>query len=193
MTLHSRKKYVSNHPFISRAPMENNQANNAPLEQLNMTYDAAEDRLLFRIGLAGNQEIIAWLTRRSSKILMQLLESIPVAGESEPVFDDPRLAQEMAKNEISQKLDFGKNYKRRQIVNKGAIFLVSDCRLHEINAQNVLEFVCTNKKSIRLNMNNNILMALINLLQVSVRNADWELHPESLLPAANSKPARLLH
>lgn len=158
-----------------------------------MTYHAAEDRLLFRIGLAGNQEIVAWLTRRSSKVLMQLLDGIPVTTNTAPVFDDPKLAQEMAKNEISQKLDFEKDYKRRELVNKGALFLVSDCRLHDINGQHVLELVCTNKKSIRLNMNNNILMALINMLQVSVRNADWELYPANMLPAANAKTARLLH
>lgn len=176
--------------------MENKQTGNAAIEQLNMSYHNAEDRLLFRIGLSNNQEIIVWLTRRSCKILMPLLDNIPLANDKSSekyLFSDPKLTEELTKNEITQKLDFSSHYKQRQLVNKGQLFLINDCRLSKNGTQSVLELICTNKQSIKLNLNDKLLMALINMLQMAVRHADWELQLTTMSPALNTKSTRRLH
>ncbi|HEU4708141.1 MAG TPA: hypothetical protein VFS17_02420, partial [Methylophilaceae bacterium] len=45
------------------------------IQQLNLSYDKLEDRLLLRMGLADNTEIAVWLTRKMVKLMWPMLQS----------------------------------------------------------------------------------------------------------------------
>ncbi len=47
--------------------LENNNAKPAVIQQLNLAYDADQDRLLLKVGLTDNSELAIWLTRRIAK------------------------------------------------------------------------------------------------------------------------------
>ena len=47
--------------------------NEAAIQQINLSYSVEQDRLLLRVGLADNSELLVWLTNRFTRLLWQLL------------------------------------------------------------------------------------------------------------------------
>ena len=47
----------------------------AVIDQLNLGFDADQDRLLFRVGLSDNTELVVWLTRRVTKSIWTWLKT----------------------------------------------------------------------------------------------------------------------
>ena len=45
----------------------------AAIQQINLGYNAEQDRLLFRVGLNDNTELLVWLTSRITQLLWTLL------------------------------------------------------------------------------------------------------------------------
>lgn len=57
----------------------------AVIDQLNLGFDADQDRLLFRVGLSDNTELVLWLTRRVTKSIWTWIKSSQEALLDEPV------------------------------------------------------------------------------------------------------------
>lgn len=175
------------------------QLKNVGIQQLSISYHTAEDRLLLRIGMSNNSEIVVWLTRRVAKSLSGTLNTTPLMAT--PIVSDaaakksPQIAQEMTKNAVTQKLDFSTEYQARKQVNSQQLFLVHECKISITPKNKVnLELKCTNKQSINLVLNDDLLMGMTNMLQLATRQAEWDftLSESALLPPQeNSK--RLLH
>ena len=62
--------------------LENNNATPAVIQQLNLAYDADQDRLLLKVGLTDNSELAIWLTRRIAKSIWTWLHGTHVTEES---------------------------------------------------------------------------------------------------------------
>ena len=45
----------------------------AAIQQINLGYNVQQDRLLLKVGLADNSELLVWLTYRITKQLWQML------------------------------------------------------------------------------------------------------------------------
>ena len=45
----------------------------AAIQQINLGYNIQQDRLLLRVGLADNSELLVWLTQRITKQIWQML------------------------------------------------------------------------------------------------------------------------
>ena len=54
--------------MTARAPMAENKPE-AAIQQINLGYNTEQDRLLLRVGLADNSELLVWLTNRITKQL----------------------------------------------------------------------------------------------------------------------------
>lgn len=151
---------------------------NASIQQINIAYNAIEDRLLLKIGFSDNAELAVWLTRRLVKGLWQLLQSDelmphPTAAQS-PNAD--KSLSGLEKVNATQKLDFTSEYKHREAINHNDILLAKDCHiLKSVNQAASLELICANGQTIKLALTQELALALINMLQLVSKETGWEL------------------
>ncbi len=151
----------------------------AVIQQVNIGCNAAEDRLLLKIGMSNDIEISVWLTRRVVKTLWQLLQDVNVVAIVASSVHSPEaqeLLQTFAKESATQKLDFAEEYKKRSPVNGEELLLAQDCHIvKNDNALPTLEFVCTNGRTIKVALNQDLSLALISMLQLATKEAAWDL------------------
>lgn len=155
-----------------------NEIKNASIQQINIAYNAVEDRLLLKIGFSDDAELAVWLTRRLLKGLWQLLQNDdltpqPMTGQSHGT-DKPLSGFEKAKP--AQKLDFTSEYKHREAINDNEVLLARDCHiLKSVNQVASLELVCSNGQTIKLVLTQELVLVLTNMLQLVSKETGWEL------------------
>lgn len=156
-----------------------NEIKNASIQQINIAYNAVEDRLLLKIGFSDDAEIAVWLTRRVVRGLWQLLQDDEITTQVN-ITAEPSLAMPvMTKSEKPrepQRLDFTSEYKQRQTVNKDDILLAKDCHiLKSTNQKSTLELLCASGQAIKLVLTQDLAVALTNMLQLVSKETAWEL------------------
>jgi hypothetical protein len=182
----------------------------AAIQQINLGYNAQQDRLLLKVGLADNSELVVWLTYRITKQLWQLLNGethIPTATsinvETPPQQATALFKQEAEASETLEKMDFATEYQpRAEIVNDGAMLAISVTIIHYPNKPSSLEMPCLEGITVRMNLNQELVLALCNMLQLSAKEASWDLGTglamavqaqSDALFAANPEAKKVLH
>lgn len=153
------------------------------IQQINLSYNAQQDRLLLRIGLADNSELLVWLTYRITKQLWRLLNAdtqIPTATsiqlETPPEQAVAQFKQEVQVAETLQKMDFATEYQARtEVVNHSAMLAVSMVMIRYDGKSPVLEIPCLEGISARMNLTQELILALSNMLQLSAKEAAWDI------------------
>ena len=155
----------------------------AAIQQINLGYNTEQDRLLLRVGLADNSELLVWLTNRITKRLWQLLNgeaNLPTA-RSIQVDTAPEKAvalfkQEMQTAEALQKMDFVTEYQpRKEVVNKGAMLAIGLVLVAHQEKIPTLEIPCLEGVTVRMNLTQELILALCNMLQLSTKEAGWDI------------------
>ncbi len=155
----------------------------AAIQQINLGYNTQQDRLLLRVGLSDNSELLVWLTQRITKQLWQLLNNethLPTANsiqaETPPQQAVEQFKQEMQASEAMQKLDFVTEYQARtEVVNNGEMLAISVLIIHHSNQLPRLEMPCLEGITVRMNLTQELILAMCNMLQLSAKEAVWEL------------------
>ncbi len=155
----------------------------AAIQQLNLGYNAEQDRLLLRVGLADNSELLVWLTYRISKQLWQLLNGeahIPTAtsiqAETPPQQAVEQFKQEMQVAETLQKMDFATEYQpRKEVVNNAAMLAISLVLINYEGKPPSLEIPCLEGVTVRMNLTQELMLALCNMLRLSSKEAAWDI------------------
>lgn len=151
----------------------------AVIQQINIGYNAPEDRLALKIGMSDDTELNLWLTRKVVKVLWQLLQDTHLVVAVAPDAQSPQaqeLLQSFAKESAIQKLDFSEKYKKRSPVNSEELLLAQDCHIVKIDsALSTLEFICTNRRTIKVLLNQDLSLALTSMLQLATKEAAWDL------------------
>ena len=180
----------------------------AAIQQINLGYNAQQDRLLLRVGLSDNSELLVWLTYRITRQLWQLLNGethLPTAtsiqAETPPQQAVAQFKQEAQVVDTLQKLDFITEYKpRTDIVNDGAMLATSIVLINHENKPTSLELPCLEGITVRMNLSQELILALCSMLQLSSKEAAWELGlacklnaeiPATAILATNAK--KILH
>lgn len=176
----------------------NDQVKNATIQQISISYVLIEDRLLLRIGVANQSELSVWLTRRIAKQLTSVLRDIPVNVPVDPRVNSPytqELEQRFAKEAMLQNLNFSKEYEERQSINSGKLFLAIDCRtVQNAHQQRALELICSNQQTVTVALNDELLLAMTNMLQLASQQAVWDVAgTEQALLAGSGNTTTLLH
>ena len=84
--------------------------------------------------------------------------------------------QEVQTTEALQKMDFQSPYTPRQEVVNERPMLVTNVLLHNQDGKpQGLEMPCLEGISVRINLNQELILALCNMLQLSSKEAAWEL------------------
>jgi hypothetical protein len=167
----------------------------APIQQINLGYNVQQDRLLLKAGLADNSELLVWLTYRIAKQMWQMLNSethLPTAtsikAETPPQQAVAQFKQELQVAETMRKMDFASVYQTRtDIVNDGAMLAIAVLIIHYKNKPSSLEMACLKGITVRMNLTQELTLALCNMLQLSAKEAEWDLGlvsrtSEQLLP-----------
>lgn len=183
----------------------------AAIQQINLGYNVQQDRLLLKVGLADNSELLVWLTYRITKQLWQMLNAethLPTATsiktETPPQQAAAQFQQEAHAVETIRKMDFSTNYQpRKAIVNDGAMLAISVLIIHYANKPSSLEMPCLEGITVRMNATQELTLALCSMLQLSAKEASWELGEASpslapqtqstVIYAANPEAKKILH
>jgi hypothetical protein len=176
----------------------NSQVKNETIQQISIGYVLIEDRLLLRIGIANQSELSVWLTRRIAKKLALLLRDIPISVPVDPRVNSPYtqdLEQRFSKEAMLQNLNFSKEYEERQPINSEKLFLVSECHIiQNASQQRALELICTNQQTVTVALNDELLLAMMNMLQLASQQAAWDVAvTEQYLLTGSGNNTTLLH
>ena len=155
----------------------------AAIQQINLGYNTEQDRLLMRVGLADNSELLVWLTNRITKQLWQLLNGegkLPTATSIQ-VDTPPEMAVQQFKQEIQaakalEKMDFVTEYQPRQeVVNNSAMLAIGLVLVVYQEKILTLEIPCLEGVTVRMNLTQELILALCNMLQLSTKEASWDI------------------
>ena len=151
----------------------------ARLHQINIKYEPEQDRLLLRISTDDDAEMIAWLTRRFTKLLLGVLNKMSVrdksAGESTAVSD---AMDEMKKDAALAGADFSTQYKatasshpfgKEPVLLTGISFSKLKSNLISLSLKMV------DKRSVTFTLSRDLLVVLIKLLRDGSDKAEWDL------------------
>ncbi len=172
-------------------PSEHQQV--AAIQQINLGYNAEQDRLLFRVGLSDNTELLVWLTSRITQLLWSLLTGeahLPTAtsiqNETPPEQAVEQFKQEMQAADALQKMDFKTEYQPRpEVRNDGAMLAVNALLIRAGNQQPSLELPCLEGISVRINLNPELTLAMCNMLQLATKEAGWAINAAAAAPVQN--------
>ena len=164
-------------------PPASSQKTDVGIQQLNLSYIADQDRLLLRVGLSDNSELTVWLTYRITRMIWQLLNveaHLPSASSIQagtpPQQAVQQFQQEVQTTQALQKMDFQSPYTPRQEVVNEQPMLVTNVLLHSQDGKpHGLEMPCLEGINVRINLNQELILALCNMLQLSCKEAAWEL------------------
>ena len=162
----------------------------AAIQQINLGYNAEQDRLLFRVGLSDNTELLVWLTSRITQLLWSLLTGelhLPTAdfiqAEMRLQQSVEQFKQEMLAADALQKMDFKTEYQPRpEVRNDGAMLALNAVLIHVENKQPSLELPCLEGVTVRINLNPDLTLAMCNMLQLATKEAGWVINASIAAP-----------
>lgn len=171
------------------------------MQQLNLSYSSEQDRLLLKVGLSDQTEILLWLTQRIARMIWQLLGTeshLPTAAIQQNVQANvpPQQAVQQFEQEVRaiqtlQKLDFSTAYQPRKETLQPGGMLIKEVQLVTVHAtgQQALEMQSVDGFNLRLNLTQETILAICNMLQLSVKEAAWQLN---IVPAQPTNPSTIL-
>jgi hypothetical protein len=156
---------------------------NMGIQQLSIAYDVTEDRLLFKIGLSNDTEISIWLTRRLSQSLTTLLNKTPLLTHYDaPKNEEPEFVSKNSDNEsAAKKMNFLTEHHVKTPLQIEEILLAQRCQLLNIKGSQptTLELLCLNNQSLKFKLNDELIMAFMNMLQHANQQANWNFSTPS--------------
>lgn len=165
----------------------------AVIEQLNLAFDADQDRLLFKVGLSDNTELAIWITRRIAKSIYAWLHGnqevgdlslhmvvMNADGSLDRVIPKTMTTASTSPETILQRtgpnLDFSTQYQSNRTARLQAPMLATTCKVLTDNAtQFVLEFSAKDGINAQIAFNAELKVAFGNMLQLASKEAIWDI------------------
>jgi hypothetical protein len=179
------------------------QIQNLGIQQLNLAYNQEQDRLLLRVGLSDQTELAVWITYRIAKVIWALLKgethltsnaSVNTTHSSAQAVEAFR--QEAQAVETLQKLDFSTEYQPREVSMQHGHMLAVKASLVDEPSVKALDLTCIEGVNLRLSLNQEIILALCNMLQLTNQETGWSLGglvPSATLVVTASDKKQVLH
>lgn len=189
--------------------LENKNVPTAVIEQINIAYDADQDRLLLKVGLSDNTELSIWLTRKIVKSIWTWLYGNEL--KSEPALQVFMMNAQGGLDTISPKLmtmkeinadsllesasaniEFKSAYQEHRVPMMDEPFLAVACEIVEDNAtQFVLDLSARDQKRARVAFSMELKIAFANMLQLAIKEAGWDINLQGrhvIHPQISSQP-----
>jgi hypothetical protein len=145
------------------------------LHQINMQYSNKEDRILLRTSTENNDEYLIWLTRRYTKLLIDLFEK-----EIEQRGGTTTLSSQKETKKLFNEGAFEKPYveetpKNHPLGENGVLaFGIKTGTDEQGNFMLIIQ--SESEKGITYNLNDSLLYMFYSLLMQSVDRAGWKLN-----------------
>lgn len=163
--------------------------NPSAIEQINLGYHEQEDRLLLKLGLLDKTEIAVWLSRRITKAIWALLHGEAIEPIKNAQTELPKtliadnkakalesFAQEVKSQKSIESMDFKADYDtKRQALTDTALLAIQAVMITNAESQTHLELISKNGQAIKMALNQEIIHALTNMMQLATREAGWDL------------------
>ena len=181
------------------------QQTNIVIKQINLAYHTDQDRILLRVGLDNDTELVLWLTYRVAKSIWALLNGgVTLAVQkSKHVTEVPEVAVAQFQEEVKvadtlKKLDFSTEYQPpKEMLNKTVMLATKVNVPDNHKPPKALEISCLEGMTIRLNLNQEITLAICNMLQLTSKEACWDISgngaASSTMLITDSKTKQVLH
>lgn len=154
---------------------------NDQLQQLNISYLAKEDRLLFKARIGTNTEFRIWFTRRFTGLLLKLLEekmksfggaeAIAVSKDTQQVIKQGAFDKKYEEPQVPE-FPFGENG-----------FVACQIKSGTDKAGNLhLQILPERGQGMNLRMDKKLLFMLHNLVVQGITHANWNLNHSVALP-----------
>jgi len=151
------------------------------LHQVNLGYDAQQDRLLLRISTTAQTEYRMWLTRRIVKGmwpgLVQLMQSTPLARQqTEPTAK--QAVVEFEREKALRETKFAERYDGEELAPAlpGEPLLVWGVRMRPVDEGGCdLEFLPKDGQGVKVRLQETMLHALTKLFQDALKATDWDI------------------
>lgn len=172
---------------MSTEPSEKSSITDIAVQQLNLSYSIEQDRLLLKVGLSNQTEILLWLTQRIARTVWQLLSpqsQLPSATLQQTTQTNlppqqvlQQFEQEVQAVQTLQKLDFSTAYQPRKEALQAGGILIKEVHLVRVHAsgQQALEMQSVDGFNMRLNLTQETIVAICNMLQLSIKESAWQL------------------
>ncbi len=144
------------------------------LHQINMQYSNKEDRILIRTSTKNNNEYLIWLTRRFTKLLLDILDkeiekrggttSLSMKKETRNLYATGAFDKPYA-NEIPKNYPLGGQGVLAFRINTG----VSE------HGNLILELQSETNQGITLNLNDTLIYMFYSLLTQSIACSEWQI------------------
>jgi len=169
----------------------------AVIEQLNLAFDAEQDRLLFKVGLSDNTELAIWITRRIAKSISARLQGSQeevgssmhavvmnaqggLDAVSGKLLSASSITPEALMKTSTQNLDFSTQYQSNRSARLVAPMLAIACKVLTDNVtQFVLEFSAKDGINAQIAFNAELKIAFGNMLQLASKEAAWDIGVQS--------------
>lgn len=153
----------------------------ATIQQLNLSYNAEQDRLLLRVGTSDDSELVVWLTYRVARQMWRLFNmevNLPTAtsikADVPPADAVEQFNKELESAETLKKMDFKTQYQpRKQKLVKDTLLATEVKFIGE--QQRKLEIICVGGVSVKVNFGAHLILALSNMLQLAAKKAAWDM------------------
>jgi hypothetical protein len=180
------------------------------LQQINMGYDADQDRILLRVGLSDDSEVASWLTRRLVKVLWTLMQQaqvslltlaeVPSVASHAMADTDASFSPETSGPAVATITSIGGNpvgqydqaYRARQKSRFEQPLLATTCHMKTApNGQLSLVFGTQNGASLDITLTPDLLQAISHMVQMAAQEANWDISFASnrvLIKEAKARP-----
>ena len=174
--------------------LENKNVLPAVIEQINIAYDADQDRLLLKVGMSDNTELSIWLTRRIVKSIWTWLYGADLKTESalqvfmmnekgglEAVLPKLMTMKEISADSLAESasanIEFKTPYQDARVPMMDEALLAVVCEIVEDSAtQFVLDLTSRDQKKARVAFSLALKIAFANMLQLAIKEAGWDIN-----------------
>lgn len=154
------------------------------IQQINLSYDQQQDRLLMKTAVSQEQEVQLWITYRVAREIFRVLNReahLPVSAQplenpQSPIEATRQFEQEAEAVEQLDHLDFATAYQQRPSMLSEQVLLVVEARFISINDQlHNMQLVCANGVNVNMGLNRQLVLAISRMLMIASQDAGWTL------------------
>jgi hypothetical protein len=172
----------------------------ASIQQLNLGYNLEQDRMLLRVGMSDDSELVLWLTYRITRQLWQLLNEdacIPTAtsinSEAMPADAVEQFNKEAEAAEALKKMDFSTQYQPRKEKRNEEVLLVTALKMTGDHIKH-LEVICLKNVTVNVSLGKELILGTCQMLQVAAKQAGWDLGATlAIMPVPKIEETKVLH
>jgi len=144
------------------------------LHQINVQYSNKEDRILIRTSTEQNNEYLIWLTRRFTKLLLDILDkeienrggtnSLGTKKETKKLYDDGAFEKPYAEEKPKD-----------HPLGESGILAFGIKTATDKSGNLVLELISETKQGITFNLTDSLIYMFYSLLMQSIERAEWQI------------------